>query len=154
VIPWYLIPGRPYPVQVYLYACELYSRDPDIGQRGAAEATRKRFKLEKFSHSTVSRASRVLEQSFKQDLGRRFGEKINLPGAESQTLVCAAAKPVAGIDAAPDALRRFPSAADTASRRKAMAVIFHGHFSSAPGAETAARQFVKDWHTKTERLLL
>ena len=56
VIPEFLIPRRPYPVYVYLYAIDLYSANPEKGQRWAADTTRKYFGLESFAHTTLGRA--------------------------------------------------------------------------------------------------
>ena len=56
IIPEFLIPGRPYPVYIYLYAIDLYSSNPELGQRAAAEATRKHFGLATFAHTTLGRA--------------------------------------------------------------------------------------------------
>ena len=53
ILPEFMIPGRPYPIYVYIYAIVLYSSNPKMGQREAAERTGKRFGIEKFSHSTV-----------------------------------------------------------------------------------------------------
>jgi hypothetical protein len=61
VIPEFLIPGRPYPIYVYLHAIVLYSSNPKMGQREAAEITRKRFGLSTFSHTTLGRAMKKLE---------------------------------------------------------------------------------------------
>jgi hypothetical protein len=61
VVPKLLIPGRPYPVYVYLYGIILYSTNPKMGQRAAAEKTRKRFNLDTFSHTTLGRAMKRLE---------------------------------------------------------------------------------------------
>jgi len=66
VIPEFLIPRRPYPIYVYLYAMVLYSSDPKMSQREAAEKTRKRFDLEKFSHTTLGRAMKKLEARIKE----------------------------------------------------------------------------------------
>ena len=59
IIPVFLIPRRPYPVHVYLYAINLYSTNPALGQRKAAEATRKFFGLTHFAHTTLGRALKV-----------------------------------------------------------------------------------------------
>jgi hypothetical protein len=59
IIPDFHIPGRPYPIYVYLYAIELYSNNPKMGQREAAERTRKRFGLTTFAHTTLGRALKV-----------------------------------------------------------------------------------------------
>ena len=61
VAPKFLIPGRPYPIYVYLYGIILYSLNPKMGQREAAEKTRKRFGLDTFSHTTLGRAMKRLE---------------------------------------------------------------------------------------------
>ena len=60
-VPWFLIIGRPYPIQVYLYACDLYSSEQGYGQREVAKATREKFKLKTFSHSTVCRSFKTLK---------------------------------------------------------------------------------------------
>jgi hypothetical protein len=56
IIPDFLLPGRPYIACVYLYAIDIYSMNPEKGQRWAAEETRKRFKLPTFAHTTLGRA--------------------------------------------------------------------------------------------------
>jgi len=56
IIPEFIVHGRPYPVYVYLYAIDLYSRTSEKGQRWAAEQTRKRFGLTTFAHTTLGRA--------------------------------------------------------------------------------------------------
>lgn len=56
IIPEFLVPGRPYPVYVYLYAIDLYSGSPEKGQRWAGEETRKYFGLASFAHTTLGRA--------------------------------------------------------------------------------------------------
>lgn len=61
IIPEFLIPGRHYPIYVYIYAMVLYSSNPEMGQRKAAEQTRKRFDLVTFSHSTLCRVMKSLE---------------------------------------------------------------------------------------------
>jgi len=60
-VPEFLIPGRPYPVYVYLYGIVLYSTNLEMGQREAAEKTRRKFGLETFSHTTLGRAMKKLE---------------------------------------------------------------------------------------------
>ena len=65
VVPKFLIPGRPFPLYVYLYAIILYSSNPKMSQREAAERTRKRFHLYTFSHTTLGRAMKRLEERIK-----------------------------------------------------------------------------------------
>ena len=61
IVPEYLIPGRPYPIYVYIYAITTYCLNPKMGQREAAERTRERFGLKTFSHTTLGRAMKRLE---------------------------------------------------------------------------------------------
>jgi hypothetical protein len=56
IIPEFLVPGRPYPLYVYLYAIDLYSSDPGRSQRSVAEEIRKFFGLATFAHTTLGRA--------------------------------------------------------------------------------------------------
>jgi len=59
------IPRRPYPIYIYLYGIILYSSNTEMGQREAAEKTRKHFGLETFSHTTLGRAIKKLELRIK-----------------------------------------------------------------------------------------
>jgi hypothetical protein len=156
VIPWFLIPGRPYPVQVYLYASGLYSANPAMGQRAAAKATRAEFGLEKFSHSTVSRSFAAFEQSRKLGLTLRYGEEVGIDGTGTLHLVSAAVKIVIKREESPDSKRRFPSAKDTTARRREMAVFLREflHTLKEVDIEHTSRQFIKNWNKKARRLLL
>ena len=53
------LPFRKYPVYVYLYAVALYLSS-DLSMRQVAAKTRQEFSLDKFSHSTLSRALKKL----------------------------------------------------------------------------------------------
>ena len=155
VIPWFLIPGRPYPIQVYLHACGIYSSNPEMGQRAAAKATRAKFKLEKFSHSTVSRSFRALEVKMKQCLEQRFGKEIVAAGTEGSYIVSAAAKEKAKSEDASETGRRFPTVAETGERRKEMAA-FLGEYLDAceeESVESAGHRFVEGWHKRNQQLL-
>ena len=162
MLPWYLIPGRPYPLQVYQFACSYYSSNPEIGQRGAAKATREKFNLKTFSHSTVCRSFKSFEQSRKAALEKRFGEEVKISGAEGLTVIRSALKaavdeePCPETDLKPRSKRRFPSVTDTASRREVMSEFLPKFQKGAKisDIEAAGRKFVKDWHEKTRRLLL
>jgi len=56
LVPEFLVPGRRYPVYVYMYAINLYTRMPEKGQRWASAETCKRFGLASFAHTTLGRA--------------------------------------------------------------------------------------------------
>ena len=156
VIPWYLIPGRPYPVQVYLHACSVYSTTPEQGQRGAASATRKEFNLKKFSYSTVSRSFRDLETRREQELKRRFGEELKVCGEVNTSLIGSAEKGKFKSREEPNIAGRFPTISDTGSRRKEMAAFLRGFIDTGKkvNIEAAAHQFVENWNKKMRRLLL
>jgi len=127
-----------------------------MGQRAAAEATRTEFGLEKFSHSTVSRSFRALENSRKESLTQRFGEEAVVCGIVGQQFVAAAVKAGRNCDKAPDTPGRFPSVADTAKRRCEMANFLREliHGCQKKNIEAASRRYVEKWNKKTRRLLL
>jgi hypothetical protein len=162
VIPWYLIPGRPYPIQVYLFACSYYCANPAIGQRGAAETTRIKFNLKTFSHSTISRSFRLLEHAQQVSLENRYGKEIKIIGAENITTVSTSPKVNVNKDESIKTerrlqlVKRFPSVADTASRRKVMNGFLPKLHKNAniTDIEAAGCRFVKNWHNKSGRLLL
>ena len=55
--PYFILPGRPYPVIVYLVAILLYIKGK-MSQRQVAETIKQKYKLTRFSCSTLSRALR------------------------------------------------------------------------------------------------
>jgi len=150
-----LIPGRPYPVQVYLYACGLYCSEPAISQRTAAESTRKRFGLGTFSHSTVSRSFRSIENAVKQSLKNKFGEEGTVCCRESAKLIRTAVK-IKKNEESSQREKRFPKSADTAARREAMHGFFPNRLLAAKRRETEyiCIEFMVDWHERVSRLLL
>jgi len=155
VVPYFLIPGRRYPIQVFLYASGLYSTDPKIGQRGAAKATCAKFGLKSFSHSTVCRSFKAFEETQRQALERRFGEEAKDP-ADGANPAAAAAGSGGEKGGGPGSAKRFPTAMDTGARRKGMAEFLRKYLiaSECGDFETAARDYVRYWHEKTQGLLL
>jgi len=61
-VPEFLIPGRRYPIYIYLFAIVTYCLNPRMGQREASKRTRERFDLKTFSHTTLGRALKRLEK--------------------------------------------------------------------------------------------
>jgi hypothetical protein len=61
IVPSFMVPGRPYPIYVYIYAVGFYIANPDMGQREAARQTKEYFGLETFSHTTLGRAMKKIE---------------------------------------------------------------------------------------------
>ena len=158
VTPWFLMPGRPYPIQIYLHACALYSTNPEISQRGAAEATRAKFGLEKFSHSTVCRSFKSFEQAREFALAKRFGEEIKYGGAGAPLLVMPTGRQPSPAEkgGAPYPAGRIPSVADTAERRERMSKFFPKYpFNAKIGdIESISRRFAENWHKKCMVLLI
>jgi len=71
IIPDMVSPHRPYPIYVYLFAIAIYVLIPKMSQREAARITGQRFKIAKFSASTVCRAIKKIEQK-KYELEKLF----------------------------------------------------------------------------------
>jgi len=69
IIPEFLIPGRPYPIYIYLFSIVTYCLNPLMGQREAAKRTRERFGLKTFSHTTLGRAMKKLEKLINENEG-------------------------------------------------------------------------------------
>ena len=61
LIPWFLLPGRPFPVFVYLYAVWHYNITEKKSLKDSADATGKLFKIDKFHKSTVCRNIKAME---------------------------------------------------------------------------------------------
>ncbi|MDR1489086.1 MAG: hypothetical protein LBS65_01175 [Desulfovibrio sp.] len=108
IIPAFLLPGRPYPVEIYLHAIDLYSRAPERGQRWAAEETRKRFGLETFAHTTLGRAMRA------------FVRKMEEPGMPREE--CGDGKEASGEGKPPS----FPTKQSTRALRERAASLLQG----------------------------
>jgi len=156
VVPWFLVFGSPYPIQIHLYACEKYSTNISRGQRWAAEETRIKFKLKTFSHTTLGRAFKSLDRFQKRSLEGRFGRGVKFcKGVAKPSSLNS--KTIDGAEfKAQEGNRRFPSVEDTAARRKAMSKFLRPFRKAAKkvSVEAAGRKFVKYFYGKTRRLLL
>ena len=166
VIPYFLYPGRWYPIQVYLHAISLYSSNPSLGQRGVAETTRIEFGLETFSHSTLCRTFKDLEESLKNSLRKNFGEEFKWDSddivhcdddiSEIKSTVSDEGDLVDGTEQQPTNSRRFPSVEDTAARRTKMSKILRGFhkYIKKGKVDIVGQNFVKAWYDRTKRLLI
>ena len=141
ILPYFLLVGRKYPVEVLFYAINLYCSEPEISQRDAAAATRKEFDLPKFSHSTLCRTLKALEESVSK---AEDGHSTHISEAEPTDKTPRGQK------------RRFPSVSDTAIRRKAILSFFNSipSVSEASSADAASLIIVKHWYEKHRRLLI
>jgi len=61
LIPWFMAPGRPYPVFVYLYAIWHYHKTGKKSLKQSAAAAGKLFKIKSFDKSTVCRAIKAMK---------------------------------------------------------------------------------------------
>jgi len=122
-----------------------------MGQRGVAKATREKFGLSKFSHSTLCRTFKALENAI---------AKASAPSENNGSDTACERQDKSEIDAAsskPEAPKRiFPSAADTAERRREMAAFIK---STLEGNKTEdiieiSRIIVKYWYDKYKRLII
>jgi len=60
ILPDYLLLRMRYPIQVYLYAINVYCNDIRMSQREAAQKTMQQFGLTTFAHTTLGRALKKL----------------------------------------------------------------------------------------------
>ena len=63
LVPWFLLPGRRYPVFVYLYAIWHYHRTGKKSLDESASAAGKVFRVEQLNKSTVFRSIKAMERS-------------------------------------------------------------------------------------------
>jgi len=117
ILPDFVVPGRRYPVYVYLYAIDLYSANPDKGQRWAAAATRRYFGLTTFAHTTLGRALKAFVRNTEDEAADEDAF------AEGSTAAKAA---------------EFPTAQATGLLRKKAARFFQGRLATAPVPQKAA----------------
>jgi len=61
LLPWFILPGRPYPIFAYIYAIWHYHITDKKSQKESAAAAKKLFGLESFNKSTVSRSIKAME---------------------------------------------------------------------------------------------
>jgi hypothetical protein len=158
IIPVFVIPRRPYPVQVYLYAIDLYSSNPAMGQREAAEVTRKHFGLPSFAHTTLGRVLKAFV--------RIIEESIGFSGEHSDNELCELdgkgaifhANDAESEEQESDARKRisFPTTQATAEVRKRAARILEGKISWRVPKQfiEACFELAKEWFNKFCRFLL
>ena len=61
LLPWFMLPGRPYPVFAYIYAVWHYHSTEKKSQKETAAAVGKLFGIRSFNKSTVSRSIKIME---------------------------------------------------------------------------------------------
>ena len=61
LIPWFVLPGRPFPIFVYTYGIWHYTTGEQTSMRLSAEETRDLFGIGSFNKSTLSRSIKAME---------------------------------------------------------------------------------------------
>ena len=159
IVPIFFIPRRPYPVHVYLYAIDLYSSNPAMGQREAAETTRKLFGLTHFAHTTLGRALKAFVRNIIEETAptseKCCDDGLRETGKEDAVQHASVTK----CDEQENDVRKqcaFPTTQATATWRERAARILKENTSW-----TALKQFVKacfefakEWFKKCRRFLL
>jgi hypothetical protein len=131
ITPEFLLSRRPYPLYVYLYAIELYSNNPKMGQRKAAEITRKVFGLSTFAHTTLGRALKVFVRNAEEaekSSEERFGE---IPEEASKAVAAQDKSCAAGQDGDTVNQSVFPTIQATALWRKRAAQVLGDNINTA-----------------------
>ena len=64
IIPWFILPGRPYPVFLYAYAIWHYNETGQKSQRESAAAAGRVFGASRMNKSTVCRSIKAMEHLF------------------------------------------------------------------------------------------
>ena len=148
IIPDFLMRGRRYPVEVYLYAIEIYSKDPEKGQREAAKETRKRFDLVTFAHTTLGRALKALVCNLNKVAGMNADREGS--GAEAEPTEDGGGGK--GNTKAPG----FPTVQATWPLRERAARLLNENVTHADlqMAIAAYRKKARDWFLEHRRLLL
>jgi hypothetical protein len=113
IIPSFYIPHRIYPADVYAFAINLYSGNPQLSQRKIAEQTRKKYDLKTFAHTTVGRAIRALVGALMETGAIENAEEA---GSSKQN----------GTNAGINQTGRFPSLQDTKAQRDIVKSFFYG----------------------------
>ena len=155
VFPDFIGKRKKYPIHVYIFAIELYSSNPGMSQRAVAKATREKFDLPKFSHSTVCRTFKAMEVSIKEASEAAHCAPQGGDG-EAPAALANSESDAPAPDKQIDRKRVFPSAADTAMRRAAMLAFIKsiaGDYETA-GAAELSRKIVKYWYDKYKSLII
>jgi len=160
VIPEFFIPGRPYPVYIYLFGIDLYSSNPDMSQREAAKATRERFGLNEneFVHTTLGRALKTFVSNIDEVLKlpdsciEEKTEEVSKKDADhnNHDTTCN------GQESNRNSASTFPKVNSTTELRTRVAQVLGGKLIQKKGGQVIAtyHELVWEWFKKYKRLLL
>jgi hypothetical protein len=145
IIPSFLIPKRNYPIYVYIFAINLYSSNPKLGQRKVAKETRKEFNLKTFAHTTVGRAMKTLAETLTKTAVE------NNETVEEKRLTEQNKANTGTIHK-----KRFPSVQDTNTRREMVKSFFYDRLKNRCQQEfkDACDGIAIYWYNHFDRLLM
>jgi hypothetical protein len=155
IIPEFLVPGRPYPIYVYLYAIDLYSGAPEIGQRKAAAATRKHFGLTSFAHTTLGRALKAFVRNIEK--GTKVSEEHCAETPDDTGKNGKDVEQKADAEQGDEVKRPgFPKVQSTEALRKRAAQFLHGMLTGVVKQQAIATclELVRKWFKEHQRFLL
>ena len=154
IMPDFLLQRRPYPLYVYLYAIDLYSSTPEKGQRWAAEATRKKFKLPTFAHTTLGRALKTFVKIIKET--EKTVEEQG--GVAVESAECITTETSENVHCGDDKIKRtaFRTAVSTGALRTAAAGVLGGKLAgeSIEKIIEYSLEMARSWFLMHRRLLL
>jgi len=166
IIPFNLCLHRPYMLEVYMYAINLYSENHDMSQRAVAEATKREFKLLTFSHTTVGRVMKAMAGTLMQNYAKiKELAAPSSPGAvEAQMEIATDATLDAGeavtepvsINGGSERKKSVPSATGTKKRRELIRAFLKGrlHMQAREGFMKACRRVAEWWHAQFKKILI
>ena len=150
IIPANIIPRRSHPLEVYVYAINIYSNEAEKSQRAAAEATKKHFDLKKFSHTTIGRVMKKLS-----DVLGEYPSVCTAPWKGKQIENREKARQCDAFDES-CCKKQIPSMQDTQKRRGLIAKFFQSRLNSQSRLsfmETCGKTAIW-WYTQFNRLLI
>ena len=154
IIASFLSPRRKFPIYIYLFAIDLYSRNPNKGQRWAACETRKRFDLrsDEFAHTTLGRTLKLLVSRLETvEADGSASEKTTTPKTEAEVH-----KSESGNENSQAKHRRVPTVDSTTPLRKVAAIFLNNRLSQKTGKELVetGMQIACEWYKKYQQFLL
>ena len=157
ILPGFLVPKRLYPIYVYLYAIDLYSTNPNMGQREAAETTRERFGLESFAHTTLGRALKAFVHNVQAVEKPTEAYPSDAPGSDRGEDECQDANAARAVrEEEENSQPSFPTTRSTYALRKHVAQILGGAASQGILQQTITfcLELARTWFKGYRRLLL
>ena len=183
VIPAFLVLRRRHPLEVYVYAINLYG-ESNISQRAAAEATKEEFGLKTFSHTTIGRAMRTLAETLEK-YNQKYNDSDNMPDTFENGIENTATEAKNNValvtmnDVIPeysvkstayeqtdqckkqksdelDCTKTFPTVKDTRRQRELIRSFFEGKLNIhiRQGLRKACERIAVWWYTQFSKLLI